>query len=76
MQCCSYHKVWVTQEDLKYMRDAAEQDAVNRFTTAEVTINQTNNNTINSDMDLDGIISDLTDAVNESVDIMTEGVHM
>lgn len=65
----------ITQEDLKYMRDAAEQDAVNRFTIAEVKIEQTNNNNVSSDMDLDGVVSGLTDAVNEAVDIMTEGVH-
>lgn len=65
----------ITEEDLKYLRDIAEQKAVNRFTTAEIKIEQTNNNNISSDMDLDGVVSGLTDAVNEAVDIMTEGVH-
>lgn len=65
----------VTEEDLKYLRDIAEQEAVNRFTTAEIKIEQTNNNNISSDMDLDGVVSGLTDAVNEAVDTMTEGVH-
>lgn len=65
----------ITEEDLKYLRDIAEQEAVNRFTTAEIKIEQTNNNNISSDMDLDGVVSGLTDAVNEAVDIMTEGVH-
>ncbi len=60
----------ITQEDLKYMRDLAEQESVNRYTTAEVTINQTNHNTVGGDMGLDGIISDLTDAVDEAVEIV------
>lgn len=64
-----------TQEDLKYLRDIAEQEAVNRFTIAEVKVEQTNHNNINSGMDLDGVVSGLTDAVNEAVDNMTEGVH-
>lgn len=64
-----------TEEDLKYIRDMAEQDTVNRFTIAEVHIEQTNHNNISSDMDLDGVVTGLTDAVNESIDIMTEGVH-
>lgn len=65
----------ITEEDLKYLRDIAEQEAVNRFTTAEITIEQTNNNNISSNMDLDGVVSGLTDAVNEAVDSITEGVH-
>lgn len=65
----------ITEEDLKYLRDIAEQDAVNRFTTAEIHIEQTNNNNINNDMDLDGVIDRLTDGVNEAIDSATEGVH-
>lgn len=64
-----------TQEDLKYLRDIAEQEAVNRFTIAEVKVEQTNHNNINSGMDLDGVVSGLTDAVNDAVDSITEGVH-
>lgn len=65
----------ITSEDLKYLRDIAEQDAINRFTTAEINIEQNNTNNVNNGMDLDGVVSGLTDAVNEAVDIMTEGVH-
>ena len=65
----------VTQEDLKYLRDIAEQEAVNRFTLAEVKVEQTNHNNISSGMDLDGVVSGLTDAVSEAVDSITEGVH-
>lgn len=65
----------ITEEDLKYLRDIAEQEAVNRFTTAEITIEQTNHNTVSGKMDLDGIVSGLTDAANEAVDRIAEGVH-
>lgn len=63
----------VTQEELKYLRDIAEQESTNRFTTAELTINQTNNNNISSDMDLDGFIDKLDEAMGEAIDIVTEG---
>ena len=68
-------KMDISEEDLKYLRDIAEQEAINRYTTAEIKIEQTNNNNISSDMDLDGVVSGLTDAVNEAVEIITEGVH-
>ena len=57
------------------MRDIAEQEAINRFTTAEITIEQTNHNNVSGGMDLDGMITGLTDAVSEAADIITEGVH-
>lgn len=63
----------VTEEDLKYLRDIAEQEAINRFTTAEVTINQTNNNNVSSDTDLDGFITALDDAMGEAIDEVTNG---
>lgn len=66
----------ITEEDLKYLRDIAEQEAINRFTTAEINIDQSGmQNTIKNGMDLDGVISGLTDAANEAVDMITEGVH-
>jgi len=65
----------ITGEELKYLRDIAEQEAINRFTTAEISIEQTNHNTIKNGMDLDGIMSGMTDMVNEAIDISTEGVH-
>lgn len=65
----------ISEEDLKFMRDIAEQEAVNRFTTAAITIEQTNNNNVSGGMDLDGVITGLTDAVSEAADIITEGVH-
>lgn len=65
----------ITGEELKYLRDIAEQEAVNRFTAAEIKIEQTNHNTIKNDLDLDGIVSGMTDMMNEAIDISTEGVH-
>lgn len=69
------NSVSVGEEDLKYLRDLAEQEIVNRFTVAEISIDQTNNNKISSKMDLDGVVTGLTNAVNEAVGVITEGVH-
>lgn len=63
----------VSEDELKYLRDIAEQESINRFTTAEVTINQTNNNNVSSDTDLDGFITALDDAMGEAIESITEG---
>lgn len=66
----------VSEEDLKYLRDIAEQEAINRFTTAEINVDMSGmQNTVNSGDDIDGFMTKLTDSVNEAVDNMTEGVH-
>ena len=69
-------EISTTEEDLKYLRDIAEQEAINRFTTAEINVDMSGmQNTVNSGDDIDGFMTKLTDSVNEAVDNMTEGVH-
>ena len=63
-------------EDLKYLRDLAEQEAINRFTTAEVKIDMTGmTNRIDSSMDLDGVLDTFTVGFAEALEIAAEGVH-
>jgi tape measure domain-containing protein len=66
----------VTEEQLEYLRDIAERDAINRFTTAEVKIDMTGmTNRIDGSADLDGVISQLTDGFTEALVTAAEGVH-
>lgn len=63
-------------EELAYLRDIAERDAINRFTTAEVKIDMTGmTNRIEGGADLDGVISVLTDGFTEALLTAAEGVH-
>ena len=48
---------------------------MNRYTVAEVKIEQTNYNDIGGSMDLDGVMSELTESVREAADSIAEGVH-
>ena len=62
-----------SSEELEYLRDIAEREAVNRFTTAEVKVDFNNNNSITSDVDVDGVISRWTEEFKEAVSTAAEG---
>ena len=64
-----------SSEELEYLRDIAEQEAINRFTTAEIKVDFTSNNNINSDMDIDGVVSVFTEQVMEALETAAEGVY-
>jgi tape measure domain-containing protein len=64
-----------SEEDMKYLRDIAEQEAINRFTTAEIKVDMTNHNNISKDLDLDGVVAHLEQKVYETMNIAAEGVH-
>ena len=67
----------ITDEDLKYLRDIAERDVINRFTTAEISVDMggvTNN--VNSEVDLDGIVDYLANSIQEAMEVAAEGVHV
>ena len=66
----------VMEDILEYMVDIAERETVNRFTTAEIHIDQTNNNSIASGMDLDGIMEQWNDDFTEILQVAAEGVHV
>lgn len=65
----------ISSEDLKYLRDLAETEVVNRFTTAEIKVDMVNNNNISNDMDLDGVIDYFAEGLEEAMEKAAEGVH-
>lgn len=65
----------IAEEDLAYMRDIAEREAINRFTTAEIKVEQHNENHISKDTDLDGIMDAWANDFAEKLDVSEEGVH-
>ena len=67
--------VKLSDSDVQKIRSLAEREVINHFTTAEVKVEMNNNNTISSDMDIDGIISQLEDKVAERLEIVAEGVY-
>lgn len=68
-------KVDISNENLEYMRDLAEQEVINRYTTAEIKIDMTNNNNITKDVDSDSFLKKISDGLRNHMEIAAEGVH-
>jgi len=66
-----------TTEDLKYLRDIAERDVINRFTTASVNVDLGGIvNNVSSNTDLDGMVTYIADSLREALYTTAEGVHV
>lgn len=63
-----------SQEDLKYLRDIAEQEVINRFTGVNIKIDMNNTNNISKDADVDGIVNVLTEKLNDAMVVSAEGI--
>lgn len=62
-------------EELKYLRDLAEKEVINRFTTAEIKVEMKNDMNVNSELDLDGVVTHLEEKIYETMLVAAEGVH-
>ena len=65
----------LTDEDLRYLRDVAEREAINRWTAAQIHIDMQNNNNVHNINDLDGIAIGLRGILLEELDSMATGWH-
>jgi len=66
----------ISDENLKYWRDIAERDNINRYTIARVNLRIDGiHNTINNEMDLDSVIEELTEGVEEAMYTTAERVN-
>lgn len=65
-----------SENELKYLREIAEREAINRFTTAELNITMNNTNTISGTDDIDGIITALEVRAQEAMIEVSEGAHI
>lgn len=67
----------MNNEELKLLREIAEREAINQFTTAEVKVDMSGmTNKIESDIDIDGIFDQLGEKFSEALSVSCEGVHL
>lgn len=66
----------LAEDDLEYLRKVAEMEWKKEFTTANITVDMSNYNTINGDGDLDGIVTRLADKLYEELDYVANGVYV
>lgn len=62
----------ISKENLQYMRDNAERETINRFTTAEIKVDMTNNNNITNQNDVDGLMTAFGIRLREELDATAE----
>lgn len=65
----------LAEEDLDYLRKIADMEWKKEFTTANITVDMSNYNTINGDNDLDGIVTRLADKLYEEMNVVANGVY-
>lgn len=65
----------LAEEDLSYLRKIAEMEWKKEFTTAEIKVEMNNNNQINGESDLDGIVTKLADKLYEEMNVVANGVY-
>ena len=65
----------LAEEDLKFLRELAEKEWKKEYTTASITVDMSNFNTINKDGDLDGIVTKLRDKLYEEMNSLADGVY-
>lgn len=63
-----------SKEDIKYIRDMAETEIINRYTTAKVDVHMTNNNQITKEADADAILGHMFNKVQDEMQSVAEGV--
>ena len=68
--------VSVSSDDIKLLRDIAERQVINKYTTAEIKVEMVNHNNISNEMDLDGVVNLLEAKVTEALVTSAEGVHI
>ncbi len=68
--------VSMSAEELRYLREIAEREAINKFTTAEIKITMNNNNAISGNDDIDGFINELEIRTEEAMVRLAEGDHI
>lgn len=68
--------VSVSTDDIKLLRDIAERQVINKYTTAEIKVEMVNHNNISNEMDLDGVVNLLEAKVTEALVTSAEGVHI
>ena len=64
-----------SKDDLDFIRKMADRRAINRFTTAQIKVQMTNNNKVSSTMDLDGMVDYLANGVQQAMEASAEGAY-
>lgn len=64
----------LTTDEIKYMRDIAEMEVINRFTTAEIKVEVGGiTNQVNNDLDFENVYTEIGEKLKESIEVAANG---
>lgn len=67
-------KIDMSDEEINELRDTAMADTLQQWQNQHIVVNVNNENTIGSDMDLDGVIDDMVKGFRDAITVKDEGV--
>lgn len=67
--------ITANSDELKFLREIGEREAIYKLNTNEIKVDMTNNNTISNPLDIEAVMDSLANSLRDNMGAMAEGTH-